>query len=105
MSIERPNPLQLQQLAHELHLQLSESEAAEYLALMQPNFDAYDLIDGLQDEIPALAYPRDTGYRPEGDENLLNAWYYKSEVQGAPEGKLAGKPWYLRTIFPWLVSR
>jgi len=28
---------------------------------------------------------------PEGAENKLNAWYYKSTVQGAPAGKLKGK--------------
>ncbi|APG16685.1 amidase [Kosakonia radicincitans] len=91
MSIERPDASQLQQLARELHMQISESEAAEYLALMQPNLDAYDLIDGLRDEIPSVEYPRKKGYRPEGEENPLNAWYYKSEVQGTPEGRLAGK--------------
>ena len=42
---------------------------------MQANFDAYDLIDALPDEIPAVHYPRAAGYRPEGDENPLNAWY------------------------------
>src|SRR5207237_1884210 len=36
-------------------------------------------------------YPRTHGYRPEGPENKYNAWYYKSEVQGAASGKLRGK--------------
>src|SRR6185369_3470085 len=35
--------------------------------------------------------PRTPGYRPEGKDNKYNAWYYKSEVQGAPSGKLKGK--------------
>lgn len=91
MSIKRPDVSELQHLARQLHLQISENDAAEYLALMQPNFDAYDLIDGLEDEIPKVTYPREKGYRPEGAENALNAWYYKSEVKGAPEGLLAGK--------------
>ena len=36
-------------------------------------------------------YPRSPGYRPGPDENPLNAWYYKTEIQGAPHGPLAGK--------------
>ncbi|WP_242628349.1 amidase family protein, partial [Klebsiella quasipneumoniae] len=54
-------------------------------------FDAYDLIDALPDEIPAARYPRAAAYRPDGEENPLHAWYYKSEVQGAATGKLAGR--------------
>lgn len=91
MAIERPDASQLQQLARQLHLTLSDSEAAEYLSLMQPNLDAYDLIDGLTDEIPPIEYPRKKGHRPVGTENPLNAWYYKSEVPGAPDGRLKGK--------------
>lgn len=91
MAIERPDAAQLHHLASLLHLQLSDEEAAEYLALMQPNLDAYDLIDALPDDIPPVNYPRQPGYRPAGEENPLNAWYYKSEVKGAAGGRLAGK--------------
>jgi amidase len=38
-----------------------------------------------------VKYPRTRGHRPEGEDNKHNAWYYKSEVKGAPTGKLAGK--------------
>ncbi len=91
MAIERPNSEQLQALAGRLHMQLTPQQAAEYLALMQPSFDAYDLIDGLPDEIPAVRYPREGGHRPSGGENPLNAWACKAEVRGAAEGPLAGR--------------
>lgn len=91
MAIERPTIEQLQALASRLNIRLTPAQAEEYLALMQANFDAYDLIDALPDEIPAVHYPRAAGYRPEGDENPLNAWYYKTEVTGAATGKLAGR--------------
>ncbi|PJR59757.1 amidase [Raoultella sp. T31] len=91
MAIERPTIEQLQELASRLHMRLTPAQAEEYLALMQANFDAYDLIDALPDEIPAERYPRAAAYRPDGEENPLNAWYYKSEVQGAATGKLAGR--------------
>ena len=91
MAIERPTIEQLQELASRLHMRLTPAQAEEYLALMQANFDAYDLIDALPDEIPVVRYPRAAAYRPDGEENPLNAWYYKSEVQGAATGKLAGR--------------
>jgi amidase len=91
MAIERPTIEQLQALASRLNIRLTPAQAEEYLALMQANFDAYDLIDALPDEIPAVRYPRAAGYRPEGDENPLNAWYYKTEVTGAATGALAGR--------------
>ncbi|MCS6029049.1 hypothetical protein LNO20_13075 [Klebsiella quasipneumoniae subsp. quasipneumoniae] len=52
MAIERPTIEQLQALASRLNIRLTPAQAEEYLALMQANFDAYDLIDALPDEIP-----------------------------------------------------
>lgn len=91
MAITRPNIEQLLAIASRLHMSLTPEQASEYLALMQPNFDAYDLIDSLPDDVPEVRYPRAAGYRPTGDENRYNAWYYKAEVKGAAEGKLAGR--------------
>ena len=45
----------------------------------------------MPDYVPAVKYPRTPGYRPEGEENKYNAWYVKTEIKGAPSGKLAGK--------------
>ena len=52
---------------------------------------AYDAVDAMPDYVPAVKYPRTPGYRPEGEENKYNAWYVKTEIKGAPSGKLAGK--------------
>lgn len=91
MPIDRPTPAQLQELASSLHMQLTPAQASDYLALMQASFDAYDVIDGLPDEIPAVRYVRGAGKRPSGSDNPLNAWACKSTVKGASEGKLAGR--------------
>jgi hypothetical protein len=45
MAIQRPTAEQLQELASRLHISLTPAQAEEYLAVMQANFDAYDLID------------------------------------------------------------
>ncbi len=103
MAIERPTIEQLQALASRLNIRLTPAQAEEYLALMQANFDAYDLIDALPDEIPAVHYPRAAGYRPEGDENPLNARYYKTEVTGAATGNWPAAPWCSRTTSRWLA--
>ncbi|NDW05538.1 amidase [Jiella pacifica] len=91
MPITRPNAARIKEMAEDFGMTFSDEEAAEYLPLMQANFDAYDLVDSLPDYTAPVKYPRVPGYRPEGDENRYNAWAYKSEVKGAADGKLAGK--------------
>ncbi|PTW61358.1 amidase [Breoghania corrubedonensis] len=91
MAVTRPSATEVAAIAAKLGMTMSEAEAGDYLALMQGNFDAYDLIDALPDPIPATAYPRTPGYRPGPSENKFGAWYYKSEVKGAQSGKLSGK--------------
>ena len=91
MSIKRPTLDQLQDVARGLGIHLSAEHASTYLQLLQPNFDAYDLIDSLPDYQPAVKYARTPGYRPGGEENKYGAWYMKSTIKGAVGGKLAGK--------------
>jgi amidase len=91
MAVNRPTVAQLQEVARGLGIHLSDEHAATYLAILQPNFDAYDLIDALPDFLPQVTYPRTPGYRPAGEENKYGAWYVKSTIKGASAGKLAGK--------------
>ncbi|MCX4162318.1 MULTISPECIES: amidase [Paraburkholderia] len=91
MAVKRPTPGQLDEVALSLGIHLSESQLASYNQLLQANFDAYDVIDALPDYVPRVTYPRTPGYRPSAEENRYGAWYVKTEVKGAPTGKLAGK--------------
>src|SRR5471030_1564831 len=91
MTIKRATLDQLKSVAEDLGIPLSDERAAEFLALMQGSFDAYDVIEAMPDFKPAVKYPRTPGYRPEGDENKYNAWYVKTTIKGASGGKLAGK--------------
>ncbi len=91
MTVKRPTVDQLQDVARSLGFHLSEEQAVTYNTLLQPNFDAYDLIDSLPDFVPPVRYPRTPGYRPGGEENKYGAWYVKSTIKGAPSGKLANK--------------
>ncbi len=91
MAVKRPTLAQLQQIASSLGMHLTDEHASTYLALLQPNFDAYDLIDSLPDHVPAVTYTRTAGHRPDAEENKYGAWYVKSTIEGAPKGKLLGK--------------
>jgi len=70
---------------------LDDADVRFFLGAMTGSFAAYDAVDAMPDHVPQVTYPRTPGYRPEGAENRFNAWYVKTTVKGAPNGKLAGK--------------
>ncbi|MFT6775380.1 MAG: amidase, partial [Paracoccaceae bacterium] len=91
MSITRPSVDQVIEIAAGLGMSLTLAEAQEYHTLMQPNLDAYDIVDAEPDFTPPVTYPRTSGYAPGKAENPHGAWARKVEVKGATEGKLKGK--------------
>ena len=78
MAVNRPTVAQLQEVARSLGIHLSDEHAATYHAMLQPGFDAYDLIDALPDFLPQVTYPRTPGYRPAGEENKYGARHVRS---------------------------
>ncbi len=91
MTVRRPTIQQMREVAEGLGMTMSDGELGEYLELMEANFEAYDLIDSMPDELPKVKYPRTPGHRPTSAENPLNAWYVKSEIRGAVSGPLEGR--------------
>ena len=91
MPVTAPTPDQLQQIARQMGLSLTDSDVASFLGLMQPSLEGYNVVDQLPDNLPPVKYPRGPGYRPGPEENPHNAWYYKARVEGASEGKLKGR--------------
>ncbi|MEE2980701.1 MAG: amidase [Pseudomonadota bacterium] len=91
MAVTAPTPEQFLALAEDIGLDLSELDAKAFVQLVQPTINDYNVVDAMADELPRVKYPRTPGYRPMGDENPNNAWYYKSTVKGAARGKLKGK--------------
>jgi len=90
-SAKLPTPDELKTVGRQLGMSLSDADVAFFLETMGGSLAAYHAIEVMADPMPPVKYPRTPGYRPEGAENKYNAWYYKSEVQGAPTGKLRGK--------------
>ena len=91
MAVQVPTQQQLLEIADLIGLDLSDDDVESFLGLIAPNIDAYNIVDAMADELPQVTYPRTPGRRPHGEENPLNAWYYKSTVKGAARGKLKGK--------------
>lgn len=91
MSITRPTVADVAKMATDLHMTMSLDEAAQYLSLMGGMFDAYDTIDALPNPLPPVKYPRTPGAKPAPADNKYGAWAIKTEVKGAPGGKLAGR--------------
>ena len=91
MAVARPTPEQMTDIVESLGMSLSPEQVAEYMANMAGAFAAYDVVDAMPDFIPQVKYARTPGYFPPAEENVYNAWYVKSEIKGAPDGKLKGK--------------
>jgi len=90
-SVKVPTREQLGEIAAELGFSFSEADLAAHYESLRPAFEAYNQLDRMPDEIPPVSYPRLPGRRPSPEENRHGAWYVKTEVQGAADGKLKGK--------------
>ena len=87
MAVQVPTPRQLAEVATEIGLDLTPEDVASFIGLITPSIAAYNLVDAMPDNLPQVRYPRTPGYRPSGAENDRNAWYIKTTVAGAAEGK------------------
>ena len=91
MSVKRPTIEQMTDIVESLGMTMSKERVGEFISLMDGSFAAYDIVDQMPDEIPVVKYPRTPGYRPSAEENPLNAWYVKTDIQGAPERQAQGE--------------
>ncbi len=91
MTIKRPTLSQMRDMASRFGMNLSDEDLNEYREIIEPYMQAYDRLDAMPDYLPEVRYPRSPGHFPNPSENPLNAWYVKTEVRGAPDGKLRGK--------------
>ncbi|WP_349295365.1 amidase (plasmid) [Thioclava sp. 'Guangxiensis'] len=91
MAVHTPTKDELKQTAAALGLSFSESELTEYHEQITQRLQAYTDIAQMPDEIPEVTYARTMGHRPTGEENPHNAWYWKTAIKGAANGKLKGK--------------
>jgi amidase len=91
MPVDVPSLEQWRSVAAQCGLSLSDADIKSFSGLLAGFVGAYEVVDGLPDEVPAVKYPRTSGTKPSADENRHNAWYRKTAIKGAAGGKLAGK--------------
>ncbi|HDZ82220.1 MAG TPA: amidase [Roseobacter sp.] len=91
MPVTRPNKRQLNELAETMGMNFSPEDLDFFHEELDATMAAYDAVDALPDYLPAVKYPRVTGYHPDAAENELNAWAWKVDVEGAADGPLKGK--------------
>ncbi len=90
-TVKVPTLAQLRATATALGMSMDDTELAAHLECLLPGFAAYNVLDRMPDEMPAVRYARTPGYRPGAEENRHGAWYVKTTVEGAASGKLKGK--------------
>ena len=91
MSVIRPNHKELDVIAKRLGISLTPTQLADYHAVLQANFEAYDLLDQQADFLPPLNRPHSPAQIPSAAQNRLGAWQCQTRIPGNPEGALAGK--------------
>jgi amidase len=91
MPIEAPNTDQLLAIADSFGLDLTLDDAKSFLGLMAGLKESYDRLDAMVEPRLPIKYARAPGYEPPPHENPYNAWTFKTELNGAASGKLAGK--------------
>ncbi|XP_064617832.1 amidase-like [Liolophura sinensis] len=82
---------QVQAISDQLRLECSTEELDTYTESIVEVLKSYQRINELVEPALPVKYPRTPGYRPQPEENRLNAWYYRCDIKGADKGKLAGK--------------
>ncbi len=91
MSVRAPNSDDIQGIAIDFGMTLSDADAESFVGLFKGLLPGYEAIDRMAEPKPRVKYPRTSGYRPPPSENPYNAWYWRAEVKGAGEGKLTGR--------------
>lgn len=90
-TVKLPALQQLAEIAAELGFSFTEADLAAHREALVPAFAAYNRLDRMPDELPAVTHPRRPGHRPSPEENRLGAWYIRTEIEGAASGALKGK--------------
>jgi amidase len=91
MAITPPTRTEIEQIARDLGMHMDAEEVAEFAELTAGFVLGVGLLDSLPEVLPEVRYPRTPGQRPSAAENPLGAWYVKTHIEGAADGKLAGK--------------
>ena len=91
MKFELPDVATLKEIGAELGFPLDDEYSEQVRTFMEPFGEDFTALGELSDDLPAVKYPRQPGYKPTGEENKYGAWAVKTSVKGASSGRLLGK--------------
>ena len=91
MPVRAPSVSQVMDAAESFGISLTKPEAEGYADLMKGMAEGISILDNYPEPKLPVKYPRTPGYRPSAAEDPYNAWYYKTNIEGAKDGPLKGK--------------
>jgi amidase len=90
-NVRPPTPEEIREYADAHHMSLSDDEVADFVAAIEGTLELYERLDELPEPVPERRFTeRDPGYRPDAEEDPLNAVVRHCEVPGASTGPLSG---------------
>ncbi|MCO7174871.1 amidase [Sporolactobacillus kofuensis] len=90
--MRKPDLDSLKKITTMYHLSMDDEELKAYQEMINESFlESYMHVDHMVEPDLPVNYKRTPGHRPTKEENPLNAWYWKTEIDHAETGKLSGK--------------
>ncbi|HET7324690.1 MAG TPA: amidase [Halococcus sp.] len=90
-NVQPPTREEIRAYAEQHHIDLTDEEVEDFAAIIPETLAGYERLDELADYTPAVEYTdRDFGYKPDTEEDPLNAFVTKCEVKGTDSGLLDG---------------
>src|SRR5919201_3401638 len=91
MGIKPPAVEELARISSSYGFEIGFDRLERFRAVIEQTLGSYERLGELVEPGLPVKYPRRPGRRPPPEENPLGAWYWKTEIRGAPSGPLAGK--------------
>src|ERR1700733_15373533 len=93
-----PSPEALITIANDFGIELLPEDAKVYREEVNTNLGSYRELDRMVEPKLPVKYKRDAGWKPEPKDNPLNAWLWRCNIEGAPEGILMGEKIGLKDV-------
>ena len=90
-NVRPPTEAEIREAAAAHYIELTDEELAEFAAMIPETLAGYERIDAIPEPARERTHTdRDPGYRPDHEEDPLNAFVTNCRIEGASEGPLSG---------------
>ncbi|XP_060581795.1 amidase-like [Ruditapes philippinarum] len=94
---QTPSIAELTDIANEFGLHCEDGELEDLREHIDETLaGSYQTVNDLVAPTLPVKYPRTPGFRPEPEDNLCNAWYWRCDIEGAKDGILKGKTFAIK---------